>query len=249
MIILTKLTISIKNFREIIDLLNTVVSEAKLKLDSKGLNVKAVDSAHVAMIDMQLNREAFIEYDVDQEDELAVDVDKLKGIIKLASSNENIVIVKEHERLKFKIGSISKSIPLLDNSSVTTPKVPSIHSESYVVIRKVELERGLKAAEDVSDAIKLIMKPDEFRARSASESEDSELVLQKSELGELNCNSEVKSSYPLDYLLRIVKSLGNSEELKLSFKDDYPLSIEFKNSKDSAEGIFGFFLLAPRMEH
>ena len=246
---MTKLSISIKNLREIIDLLNTVVSEAKLKLDSKGLDVKAVDSAHVAMIDIQMNKESFIDYDVDQEDELAVDVDKLKGIIKLATSNDNIIIIKENERLKFRLGSISKSIPLLDNGSVLTPKVPAIHSESYVVLRKGELERGLKAAEDVSDAIKLIMKPEEFRARSSSESEDSEMVLQKSDLIELNCNSEVKSSYPLDYLLRLVKSLGNAEELKLSFKDDYPLSIEFKTSKDASEGVSGFFLLAPRMEH
>ena len=81
---MTKLSISIKNLREIIDLLNTVVSEAKLKLDSNGLNVKAVDSAHVAMIDIHMNKESFIDYNVDQEDELAVDVDKLKGIIKLA---------------------------------------------------------------------------------------------------------------------------------------------------------------------
>ena len=246
---MTKLSISIKNLREIIDLLNTVVSEAKLKLDSNGLSVKAVDSAHVAMIDIHMNKESFIDYNVDQEDELAVDVDKLKGIIKLATSSDNIVIIKENERLKFKLGSISKSIPLLDNSSVLTPKVPPIHSESYVVMRKGELERGLKAAEDVSDAIKLIMKPEEFRARSASESEDSEMVLQKSDLIELNCNAEVKSSYPLDYLLRLVKSLGNTEELKLSFKDDYPLSIEFKTSKDAVEGVSGFFLLAPRMEH
>ncbi|MHB8361739.1 MAG: DNA polymerase sliding clamp [Thermoplasmataceae archaeon] len=246
---MTKLTISIKNLREIIDLLNTIVSEAKLKLDLTGLNVKAVDSAHVAMIDIHLPREAFLEYDVEQEDELTVDVEKLKGIIKLASSNDAISMIKENERLKFKIGSISKSIPLLDNSSVVTPKIPSIHSESYVVIKKSELERGLKAAEDVSDAIKLIMKPDEFRARSASESEDSELILEKSELSDLNCGSEVKSSYPLDYLLRIVKSLSSSEELKLSFKDDYPLSIEFKPSKEGVEGLSGFFLLAPRMDH
>ena len=33
------------------------------------------------------------------EDELAVDVEKLKGIIKLATSNDNIVMIKENERL------------------------------------------------------------------------------------------------------------------------------------------------------
>ena len=245
---MTKLSISIKNLRELVDMLNTIVSEAKIKLDASGLNVKAVDSAHVAMIDVGLPRESFMEYDVEGETELSIDVEKLKGVIKLASSSDSISITKESERLKFRIGSISKSIPLLDNSTVMTPKVPSIHSDNFVVLKKSELERGLRAAEDVSDAIKLILKPDEFRARSYSESEDSELVLGKAELSEIKCDSEIKSSYPLDYLLRMIKSLGNSDELKLSFKNDYPLSIEFKNMKDGTPGISGFFLLAPRME-
>ena len=119
------------------------------------------------------------------------------------------------------------------------------------MLAKSELERGLKAAEDVSDAIRLTLSPEDFKARSISDSEESEMILPKDMLKEIKCQDSIKSSYPLEYLLKLVKSLGSSEDLKLSFKDDYPLTVEFTlgQTKGSSEGaIKGLFLLAPRME-
>lgn len=248
---MTRLNISVKNLKEVADLLNTVVTEAKFKLDQNGLSVKAVDPAHVAMISIDVPKESFNEYQIDSDEEIAIDVEKLKSVIRLASSSDSVTITKEKERLRFEIGSIIKSIALLDPNSVSTPRVPQISSEFYVVLAKGELERGLKAAEDVSDAIRLTLSSEDFKARSMSDSEESEMILPKDMLKEIKCQDSIKSSYPLEYLLKLVKSLGSAEDLKLSFKDDYPLTIEFSlgQSKGSAEGsIKGLFLLAPRME-
>lgn len=169
----------------------------------------------------------------------------------IETSNDLVTISKEKEKLKFEIGNIVKSISLLDNNSVTTPRIPQISSEYYVVLGKGELEKGLRAAEDVSDAIRLSLTDSDFKARSMSDSEESEMVLPKDMLKEIFCKNPVKSSYPLEYLLKLVKSLASSDEMKLSFKDDYPLTIEFtlNQGKDNPEKrISGVFLLAPRME-
>lgn len=246
-----RISISVKNLKEVADLLNTVVTEAKFKLDNNGISVKAVDPAHVAMISIDLPKEIFNEYQIDEEEEIALDVERLKAVIKLASSNDLVTISKEKEKLKFEIGNIVKSISLLDNNSVTTPRIPQISSEYYVVMGKTELEKGLKAAEDVSDAIRLSLSDSDFKARSMSDSEESEMVLPKDMLKEIFCKNPVKSSYPLEYLLKLVKSLASSEDMKLSFKDDYPLTIEFSLNpgKDNpGKQISGVFLLAPRME-
>jgi proliferating cell nuclear antigen len=104
----------------------------------------------------------------------------------------------------------------------------------------------LKAAEDVSDAIKFTLSPEEFTAKSASDSEDSEMTIPKDMLKEIKCSGMIKSLYPLEYLLKFVKSIPSSETLKLSFKDDYPLTIEFNFG--GAGLMKGLFLLAPRTE-
>lgn len=247
-----KLKISVRNLKEIADLLNTIVSEAKFSFKKDGVIIKAVDPAHVAMVSLEIPPGTFDNYEIDPEEDISLDIERLKSILKLASSSDAISIVKEKDRLKFEIGTIVKTLSLLDNNTISTPRVPQVSSESFVVLAKYELEKGLKAAEDVSDSIRLTLSSNDFRARSLSDTEESEMVLSRELLKEIKCEESVKSSYPLDYLLKLVKSLSSTDTLKLSFKDDYPLTIDFefgqpaKGSSDSY--IKGIFLLAPRME-
>ncbi|WMT51980.1 MAG: DNA polymerase sliding clamp [Ferroplasma sp.] len=245
---MTRMNISVKNLKDVVEMLNTVVTESKFKITPSGITVNAVDPAHVAMVSLEIPKNVFAEYDVEAEEEISLDLEKVKSILKLASSNDSMVIVKDREKLKFEIGNIIKSISLLDNNQITTPRVPQIVAEDYVVMIKGEFEKGLRAAEDVSDAIRLTMTPDNFSARSMSDADESEMILQKDMLKEIQCHETIKSSYPLEYLLKFMRSISPSEEIKLSFKSDYPLTIEFNLGTDSPERIKGRFLLAPRME-
>ncbi|MEM0155989.1 MAG: DNA polymerase sliding clamp [Thermoplasmataceae archaeon] len=247
-----KLKISVKNLKEVADLLNTIVSEAKFSFKKDGVIIKAVDPAHVAMVSLEIPTDVFEMYELDQEEEISLDIERLKSILKLANSGDVITVYKEKERLKFEIGTIIKTLSLLDNNSITTPRVPQVSSESYVVLPKFELEKGLKAAEDVSDSIRLTLSSNDFRARSLSDTEESEMVLSRELLKEIKCEESVKSSYPLDYLLKLVKSLSSTDSLKMSFKDDYPLTLDFEFGQPAKGSvgsyIKGVFLLAPRME-
>ncbi|MCL4328980.1 MAG: DNA polymerase sliding clamp [Candidatus Thermoplasmatota archaeon] len=241
-----RITLPVKNLKEITDLLNTVVTEVKLQVSPDGISVKAVDPAHVAMISLELPKQSFTEFSVEGEDEMAVDVERLKSVLKVAKDQDDISVSKENGKLSFEIGTINKKINLLDNSSVTTPKIPHISSDSFVVLMKTDAERGLKAAEDVSDAIRFTLSADDFSARSFSDTEESEMRLPKDMLKEISCKGTVKSLYPLEYLLRFMRSLASAEEIKISFKDDYPMIIDFKFGRQG--DMTGSFLLAPRME-
>ncbi len=245
---MTRMNISVKNLKDVVDTLSTVVTEAKFKISQQGISVNAVDPAHVAMVSLEIPKGVLSEYDIDNEEELSMDLEKVKGILKLASGNDSFIITKDKEKLRFEIGNIIKSISLLDNNQITTPRVPQIVAEDYIVLNKGDLEKGLRAAEDVSDAIRLTMNPDSFSAKSMSDSDESEMILPKDMLKEIQCRESIKSSYPLEYLLKFMKSVSPNEEIKLSFKSDYPLTIEFNLGTESPERIKGRFLLAPRME-
>ncbi|MCL4311640.1 MAG: DNA polymerase sliding clamp [Candidatus Thermoplasmatota archaeon] len=245
---MTRMNISVKNLKDVVDTLSTVVTEAKFKISQQGISVNAVDPAHVAMVSLEIPKGVLSEYDIDNEEELSMDLEKVKGILKLASGNDSFIITKDKEKLRFEIGNIIKSISLLDNNQITTPRVPQIVAEDYIVLNKGDLEKGLRAAEDVSDAIRLTMNPDSFSAKSMSDADESEMILPKDMLKEIQCKESIKSSYPLEYLLKFMKSVSPNEEIKLSFKSDYPLTIEFNLGTESPERIKGRFLLAPRME-
>ncbi len=243
---MSRLTLSVKNLKEIADLLNTVVTEAKFKLDQTGISIKAVDPSHVAMISIDIPKELFTEYSLEKDDELAIDVEKLKTTLKVARDSDEITVKIEKDKIAFEIGAVIRTMNLLDGNAVSIPRIPKITSEFYVVLAKQEFDKGLRAAEDVSDSIKLSLSATEFKAKSSSETEESELILPKDLLKEVSCESPVKSSYPIEYLIKFTRALQSCEEFKLSFRDDYPLTVDFRFGKDSL--INGAFYLAPRME-
>ena len=244
--IMSRLTLSVKNLKEIADLLSTVVTETKFKLDQNGISIKAVDPSHVAMISLDIPKDLFSEFSLDRDEELAIDIEKLKNVLKVARDSDEITMKIEKDKIAFEIGAVIKTVNLLDGNAVTIPRIPKISSDAFVVVAKQEFDKGLRAAEDVSDSIRLSLTSTEFKARSSSETEESELILPKDMLKEVKCENPVKSSYPIEYLIKLTRALQSCEEFRLSFRDDYPLTVDFKFGRDSL--ITGAFYLAPRME-
>src|SRR3989304_5140513 len=78
--------------KEVVDVVSTLVDEAKFNIGKDAVTVKAVDPAHVAMVDLSLDRAAFDGYKAD-EGELGIDMDKMKEILRLAKSGDVISLV------------------------------------------------------------------------------------------------------------------------------------------------------------
>ena len=48
-----------ETLKSVVDVVSTLIDEAKFKIDANGVSLKAVDPAHVAMIDLHLDKAAF----------------------------------------------------------------------------------------------------------------------------------------------------------------------------------------------
>ena len=95
----------------IIDVTSPLVNEVKFNISQKGITLRAVDPAHVAMVDLQINDKAFEEYKADDM-ELGIDMDKLGGIMRLASSGDIVYLEYDEEsnKLIIKIGNLIASL-------------------------------------------------------------------------------------------------------------------------------------------
>ena len=80
--------------KEVVDVVSTLVDEAKLTATKTGIAVKVVDPAHVAMIELNLGKAGFEEFKADDM-ELGVDIDKTKEVLRLAKPGE--LIQMEHD--------------------------------------------------------------------------------------------------------------------------------------------------------
>jgi len=232
--------------KEVISVVSTLVDEAKFNITKEGIGLKAVDPAHVAMVDLTLRSSAFESYEA-EEVEIGVDIEKLTDVLKLAKAGEIVKLVLDDDKNKLLIhvGNITRRMSLVDTSGMSDPKVPNLSLPVRVVVKTAELSQGIKASESVSDHITLIANNDGFELNSEGDTDSVNLKLPKDLLEELEAPEATKSLFSLDYFSNMIKSISSSEFVKMSLGSDYPVKLEFDIASGNGEVRY---LLAPRIE-
>lgn len=149
--------------KEVVNVVSTLVDEAKFSMNAEGLTIKAVDPAHIAMVDLTLGKDAFEEFKAD-EVEIGIDIDKLSQFLKLARSDDIIDLKHDEEkrRLNISVGDITRRMSLIDTTGMSDPKVPSLNLPVTLTVKVDDLVQGIKASETVSDHIALVASPEGF---------------------------------------------------------------------------------------
>ncbi len=232
--------------KEIVDVVSTLVDEAKVNVGKEGLSIKAVDPAHVAMVDLTLDRSAFESYRAD-EAELGLDMDKVKEILKLARAGEVISLAHDEDknRLVVHVGNTTRRMSLVDTAGMSDPKVPNLNLPAKIAVRAEELRQGIRASESVSDHIALNASPDAFEIVSEGDTDTVNHRVPKDLLEEISCKEPVRSLFPLDYFSNMVKAITSAPTVILFLGNDYPVKMEFKIAGGKGDVRY---LLAPRIE-
>ena len=235
-----------ETLKGLVNIISALVDEVKFNITPEGMTLKAVDAAHVAMIEMKVDKGAFESYYAD-DCELGLDLDKIKSVLKLASGVEFIRMEQNANlgKLIFKVGNITRSMTILDTSSMSDPKVPDLHLKAVAGVSVDELKRGISAADSISDHITLRLNPERFELSCEGDTDSVSLSLDKGMLADLSADEEVCSMYPLDYFSNIIKAVPNGTVINIELDSNYPMKIWF----DMADNHVSVnYLLAPRVE-
>jgi proliferating cell nuclear antigen len=232
--------------KSIIEAASPLVSEVKLNIKTDGISFRAVDSAHVAMIDLNVSSKAFEEYKAD-EMELGVDLDKLNGILRLASSNDIVSLEYDEEahRLVIRIGNLVRRMGLIDTAGMPDPKVPNLNLPSKVIIKSNELSQGIKASQAISDHVALSVDPDGFELYAEGDTDTVNLRLPKDLLSELQAPQKCRSLFSIDYFSNMIKPVKGEEDVTIFLGNDNPVKLEFDFADKNGHVTY---LLAPRIE-
>jgi proliferating cell nuclear antigen len=232
--------------KTILDAVSTLVDEAKIQVTPEGVSLKAVDPAHVAMVELSIGKKAFTEYKATDMD-MGVDLDKLKDILKLAGAGEVIEMEykEDQHRLVFKIGHITRRMALVDTANMGDPKVPNLNLPNQVTVMAGELQQGIKASEAVSDHIALVAHGKSFELIADGDTDQVHLSLSDGDLIKIQAPDKSRSLFSLDYFSNMSKVVKATDAITLHLGSDYPVKIEF----DIADGAGHItYLLAPRIE-
>ena len=235
-----------ETLKSIVDVVSTLVDEAKFNVNSKGVTLKAVDPAHVAMIDLKIEQSAFDEFEAD-ETELGIDLDKIKEVLRLSRSGDIISLSQDEDknRLVVNVGNVTRRMNLVDTTGMSDPKVPNLNLPAKVALTAEELQKGIKAAESISDHIALTATEEGFEMVSEGDTDSVTLKLPKDKLVSLDCKDNVRSLFPLDYFSNMIRAIPVGTVVSMHLGNDYPVKMEFTIA--DGKGTVSY-LLAPRIE-
>ena len=247
-----KARIKADNLKEFIGTVGSLVDEAKLNISEEGLQIKAVDPSHVAMIEANLMKSAFDSYEA-KSMEMGLDIDKFKNVLTVAGKDDMVELEMDDKlnRLVVNIGNLTRAMPLLDTSGMPDPKVPSLDLPASVSVAVGEIGQGLKASKSVSDHIALSTTKDSFRLVCEGDNQNSvDVSLGKDQLEKLDSAEDATSLFSLEYFALMVNSLPSDRILHINLGSDLPVKIDADLAVDDMTGAQGNvkFLLAPRID-
>ncbi len=232
--------------KEVVNVVSTLVDEAKFSISADGLSLRAVDPAHIAMVDLSLGKDAFEEFKAD-ETEIGLDIDKLSQFLKLARGDDAVDMKHDEDkrRLNIVVGDVTRRMSLIDTTGMSDPKVPNLELPAKLSVKVDDLVQGIKASETVSDHIALVASPDSFEMTCEGDMDQVNWKKAKKDMESLDTPSSVRSLFPLEYFSNMLRAVPTGNPVTMHLGNDYPVRVEFKIAGGKGEVRY---LLAPRIE-
>ena len=236
----------VETFRELVDVVLTVVEEVKLVFNPEGIRIRTVDPAHIAMVDLTLGKEAFEKYEAD-EMEVGLSMNKFSKVLSLAEAGTEITlkIANETNEVVITFGNLERKMILIDTANLTEPKMPDLKLPATITVQAHEVRQAIKISMDITDYISISVDENRFILENSGDTGSAKLELQKEKLEELECESPITSMFALDYFSKMIKSIKKSELVRMHLGNAYPIKVEFTIAGQNG---MVTYLLAPRIE-
>ena len=243
-----KAIVSASTLRDALDSVSVLVDEGKVRLEEDELAIRAVDPANVGMVDLALEAAAFESYEADG-GVIGVNLNRLEDIAGMADTGDLIQLELDEEtrKLHIHIEGLSYTLALIDPDSIRQePYIPDLDLPAEIVLEGAQLDRGITAADMVSDHIRLRVDEAEeaFFIEAEGDTDDVDLQLDRGDLIDLQAGP-ADSLFSLDYLKDMDKAIPKDAEVRVELGEEFPV----KHHYEFGEGMGQVtYMLAPRIQ-
>ncbi|GAB7011873.1 DNA polymerase sliding clamp [Halolamina salina] len=243
-----KAIVSASTLRDSLDAVSVLVDECKIRLNEEELSIRAVDPANVGMVDLTLEAAAFESYEADG-GVIGVNLTRLEEVAGMANADDliHLELDEETRKLHIECEGLSYTLALIDPDSIRKePDIPDLDLPAEITLEGAQLDRGITAADMVSDHIRLrVDETDEtFHIEAEGDTDDVDLQLESEDLIALTAGP-ADSLFSLDYLKDMNKAIASDAEVRVELGEEFPVKLHY----EFAEGLGNVtFMLAPRIQ-
>jgi proliferating cell nuclear antigen len=253
--------------KRIVDSIKDLVQDVNLDISSSGISLQAMDSSHVALVQLHLAHTGFQTYTVERNMTIGLSIQNLAKVMKLVNANDsitlkcgrgtndseepqNIQIICESNRAEGRTTEFSLNLISLDSEALG---IPETTYSSEITMNSMEFSKLCKELYALSETVSFEITSNFVKFAVEGEVGSGSIKIQtgghapaatKEEDGEDADKNAVTLSFALRYLNLFNKAYNLSNEVRISMSPDTPLCVEY-NMSDKMGSLK--FYLAPKI--
>lgn len=237
-------------FKDSISIISELVNEARFKVSSTGIELVAMDPANVAMVLYKLLSSSFVEYKVDKEREIGINLGNLKQVLRRIKPNDMLSLeVGTNNKLKVTLKSNTTrvfSLPIIELDE-KEQRIPDLKFPVKITTKAQTLNDAIEDADIVGESVTFSAVTGKFSVFAEGDLSRAEIDIPEDEETKvmLQGSDKVKAKYSVEYLKKMITGAKLTEDVTIQFNNDYPLKISF----DAVDRVSLAFILAPRVEN
>lgn len=222
-----------RRWRDILNVISTLLEEAEFKISPQGLRLRAMDSSHTAMVDLDLPSTFFDKYECDRSTELRLNVKSILNLLEGISANESIEMNYMEEQAKLVIylrGEYQRVFNLITLAIEREfDREPKVSFKVSAQVQTASLKRVITDSQKIGDHISIETKANTitFRTIGLTGSVVSTFKTDEAPLVKLSVDLESKASYSLDLLGTIIKNAPSiSDVINIEYSTNQVLKLD-----------------------
>lgn len=244
-------------FKKIIDSMKELVKDVNFDCSPTGMYLQAMDSAHISLVCLLIEREGFEFYRCDNNISMGINLPTLSKMLK-CSGNDDTITIKSHDlgetvtiTLESQTGERTTEfdLKLIDINSDKLD-IPETNYTAVVKLPSSEFARISKDLASIGDTVTVSINDTTINFSASGPIGEANIILrQKTSENNQSCDVSIAVQEPVSmgfavrYFNSFAKATSLSENVVVSMRKDLPMVVEYK-IKDI--GNLRFFL-APRV--
>jgi proliferating cell nuclear antigen len=232
-----------KNLVTAFSCVSKVVGEVNICLKQEGLQVISMDAANIAMVDLNINKSAFVTYPSDLPTDGVIFGIKMTDITPLLKRIEKEALTLEFGTHNLKMYSNKKAfeVPFIELENKNNHQ-PPLTMKVSVIIKSAEFTEAVEDMLLVSDeSCEFLCEGEKvsFIADTSTKRAAIDLTLKKPIL-----MTPCKCRYSLKYLENFMAGAKLAEDMTLEFGKEYPVRLRYHSAYVQID-----YILAPRVDN
>jgi len=236
-----------KYLKDSISVISDLVTEGSFQVTENSIDLIAMDPANVAMVMFKLLSSAFVEYDVKEKTELAINLNNLKQVLRRIKSNDMLTLELGDNKLKVTLkGNTTRTfyLPIIEIDD-KDQKVPDLKFPVSISTSSEILSDAIEDADIVGESVSFIAEPKKVTFLAEGDLNKAKVVVQEDDITKIEATDMGKAKYSVEYLKKMVNGSKLADNVTIQFNKDYPLKLDYK----AVDKLSLSFVLAPRVEN